>query len=424
MAIEYVYLGAVANDGTGDKLRTAGGKINDNFLEIEEKALTGTFQIIRSLSDLPTPVADVITLLDDTTYYFITNVDLLGNALVIGENTALRGASSNNSGLYTSVPSSFGAYMLSSANSVDILNMNFDGTDFDKFINFAASDTNNVFFNNCTINNFGALGNITGHSSAIITSCTFNNCGSLDIDGVIGTLAFDNCLGIPNTSLILLNILSTCTITRRFRIIYSSFICNGTSTGINVNALATIPDESYILDTVNFSGSSSTYISGVTQTSNKALFINCRGITNTAVIGQAYMQGNVTATVIAAPSTFVKVLGTTTAGPNNSKYLHASNRLTCDAAIERKFLVICQLSFTSGNNQTCEFGFYDSTLPGVRVPSRTTVTTNGAGIVENVSFTSVISHKQGNYIEIHCANNTSATNITVTSMNFIITEIK
>lgn len=423
MAIEYIDLGAVANDGTGDKLRTAGGKINDNFQEISDKALTGTFQIISSLSDLPTPVASKINLANNTTYYFINSLDLLGNTLVYGNGTALRGTSSVNAVIYSSV--SIGNF-IESLYSVDILNLGFDGTNcIGVFLSAGGNpSTDNVFFNSCTIRNFTLLGGIGNYSSIIFTSCTFSNSKDLEFDLTIGTLAFDNCLGVPISTDVLFVVQGTCVITRRFRIIYSSFICNGTSAGIDVSALATIPDESYILDTVNFSGSSSTYIGGVTQTSNKALFINCRGITNTAVIGQAYMQANATATTIGSTSTFVKVSGTTTAGPNNSKYLHSNNRLTCDAAIERKFLVICQLSFTSGNNQTCEFGFYDSTIPGVRVPSRTTVTTNGAGLSENVSFTSVISHKQGDYIEVHCANNTSATNITITSMNFIITEIK
>ena len=35
MAIEEINLGASANDGTGDPLRVAGQKINDNFAELD-----------------------------------------------------------------------------------------------------------------------------------------------------------------------------------------------------------------------------------------------------------------------------------------------------------------------------------------------------------------------------------------------------
>lgn len=416
--MQYIGLGAAANDGTGDKLRIAGDKINDNFLEISTKALTGAFQIVASLSDLPTPVADVITLAADTTYFFIVKVDMLTNRLVLSQGTVLRGASSINSGMENG-----GTPLISSAYSIDI--NNFSITDSTYVFSIDSNPaTDNAFINNSTFDNCGYMGSFKDLSSAIFTSCSFLDSGDLEFDGTMGTIAFDSCLGIPLDSTRMIHVLSTCTITRRFRVIYSSFVVNLAATGIDVNASATIPDEGFILDTVNFSGTSTFYLGGLDETSNKSLFVNCRGINNTAVIGQAYMQGNATATVIVSSSTFVKVAGTTTAGGFNSKYLHSNNRLTCDAAIERKFNVTCQLSFTSGNNQACEFGFYDSTIAGIRPASRTITTTSGAGVSENVSFTSVISQKQLDYIEVHAANNTAATNITVTSMNFIITEIK
>lgn len=34
MAIQYIDIGSSANDGTGDPIRTAGDKINDNFIEV------------------------------------------------------------------------------------------------------------------------------------------------------------------------------------------------------------------------------------------------------------------------------------------------------------------------------------------------------------------------------------------------------
>lgn len=421
--MQYIGLGAVANDATGDKLRIAGDKINDNFLEISGKALTGAFRIIQSLSDFPTPVANLITLDSNTTYFIINPIDTLGNTFYIQSNTSLRGSSSTVATLYSSIATT--APFLAGQLSIDIYNLAFEGTNIDELFYLSGDLSNNLFFNNCTIQNFTVNGGvISDYNAVIFTSCTFEQCNGIKFDGAIGTLAFDNCLGIPTNTGILFDLLPTLIISRRYRTIYSSFVCSGTSIAIRVNASVTIPDEGYILDTVNFSGASTTYIAGLDQTSNKALFVNCRGINNTAVIGQAYMQGNATATVIAAPSTFVKVAGTTTAGGNNSKYLHSNNRLTCDAVIERKFLVICQLSFTSGNNQACEFGFYDSTIAGIRPASRTITTTSGAGVSENVSFTSVISQKQLDYLEVHCANNTAATNITVQSMNFIITEIK
>ena len=87
-------------------------------------------------------------------------------------------------------------------------------------------------------------------------------------------------------------------------------------------------------------------------------------------------------------------------------------------------MIQCHLSFSSGNNNVCEFGFYDSQLGTIRTPSRTKSTANGTGRAENISFACVISGEVGDYLEIWCANNSATTNIRVTEMNFIITEIK
>ena len=135
------------------------------------------------------------------------------------------------------------------------------------------------------------------------------------------------------------------------------------------------------------------------------------------------MQGNATATVVAAPSTFYKVAGTTTASADNSKFSHSNNRLTCDAAISRRYLIQANLSFTSNANNVCEFGFYDSQIPGIRTPSRNITTANASGRAENATFFCVVEMLSADYIEVHAANNTGANNITVESLNFIITEI-
>lgn len=374
------------------------------------------FVIVDSLDKLPAPSAGVITLKPFTTYKFSDFVDMLTNRLVLGEGTVIQGTSSQNSGMING-----GTPLITTSYSLDLNNISISNNGQVFSVNSNAS-TDNVFINDCTLKDNTTLGTVQNLASILFRSCSLSNNGVLNFDGTIGTIAADNALFIPSATNTCLRVLSTCTISRRIRIESSSFIVNGTSTGIDVSNSATIPDESYLLDNVNFSGSSSTYTAGVTSTSNKALFTRCKGITNTLVIGQMYMQGNATATVIGAPSTFVKVAGTTTAG-ELSKYLHSANRLTCDATIPRRFLVQCVLSFTSGNNQVCEFGFYDSTILGIRVPSKVVQTTSGAGVAENLVMFEIINQDQGDYLEVWAANNTSATNITVTSMNFIISQI-
>jgi len=375
---------------------------------------------VSSKADFPTAVANVITLEDNVTYFITTTVDLLGDRLVCGQNTTLIGGSSENCFLKSTGLSS-GTALITSVYSLPIrnisithgtaLNLDGDGTT-------TALDWFGVNFKDCQ-----TIGTIKDYTNFIMQDSAFLNSGGMTLDGTIGTIGFTQCLFDNYASTTAITIASTCNVTRRFRIIYSSFVTSSGETSLNVSASATIGNERYILDTVNFAGGG-TYITGVDQTSNKSLFINCVGIDNTAVNGQMYMHGNATATVVGAINTFYKALGTTTASSDNAKYIHANNRLTNDATISRKYLIQCSLSFTSGNGDVCEFGFYDSKLTAVRTPSKTKATANASGRAENVHLACVVSHSQNDYIELHVSNTSSAVNVTVTDMNLVITEIK
>jgi hypothetical protein len=385
-----------------------GGITNENFI------------FVNTPSDLPTAVSNVITLLANVTYYFTTTVDLLGDRIVCSANTVILGSSSENcvlksTGLNSATALITSVYSLPIRNITfthgTVLNLDGDGTT-------TALDWFGVNFTDCA-----TVGTIKNYTNFIMSDSAFLNSANLTLDGTIGTIGFSNSLFDGRTSSTTIIVASTANITRRFRIIYSSFVCLSGETALNVSSSATISDERYILDTVNFAGGG-TYLSGVTGTSNKALYTACVGITNTAVNGQLYMQGNATATVVSATNTFYKVLGTTLASADNAKYTHTNNRLTNDASIRRKYLIHCSLSFNSGNNNVCEFGFYDSALSTIRTPSRTKSTANGSGRSESISFSCVVSHILGDYLEIHCSNTSSTNNITVTDMNFLITEIK
>jgi hypothetical protein len=383
-------------------------------------ALIENLVFVNSKLDFPTAVANVITLEDNYTYFITTTVDLTGDRLVCGENTTIIGGSSENCFLKSTGLNSSTA-LITSIYSLPIRNISIThGTalDLDGDGVNTAIDWFGVNFTDCAI-----VGTIKDYSNVIMSDCAFLNSGGLTFDGTIGTIGLSNSLFNCNASNTVFILPATLTITRRFRIIYSSFVVLSGETGINVNVSATLPTESYILDTVNFSGGG-TYLSGLDHTSNDSLFTSCVGITNTAVNGQLYMQGNATATTVSATNIFYKIEGTTTASADNSKFSHSNNRLTCDAVISRKYLIQANLSFTAGNGNVCEFGFYDSQLIDIRTPSKTKATANASGRAENVSFACVVSMDLGDYIEVHCANTSATTNITVDQLNFIITEIK
>jgi hypothetical protein len=371
--------------------------------------------------ELGESVARVITLLDNFTYFITTDIDLLGDRLVGGENTTIIGGSSENCTI-TSTGLGAGIALFTTEWTTPIRHISFidvdTALDIDGNTNTVALDWTGVNFLN--VPNIGVINTC---NNFIFTKGAFLNSKGFLFTGTIGTVGFNASIFVGDGAAgNLIELDASCIITRRFRVIYSSVVAFGSTSGIDVDAAATIPTEGFILDTINFSGGS-TYLAGLDDTSNDSLFIRCVGINNTSVNGQMYMQNNATATTIAATSTFYKVAGVTTASADNQKYTETDNRLTNNATIERKYLISCSLSFTSGNNNICEFGFYDSKLAAIRTPSRTKSTANTAGRAENISFNCVVQHAENDYIEIWCANNSATTNITVTDMNVVITEI-
>lgn len=377
---------------------------------------------VDKLQDFPSANSGVITLEAGKTYVVTTEVDLLGARLVTGGICNLVGLSSETSFL-TSTGLGEGVPLLTSIYTIVIERISFHDVDtcisIDGNTNLVALDWKAVNFIDIP-----KVWNINSCDNFIFDTGAFLGSQGAKFTGTIGTVALNNSLfsGIGTAGNII-ELDADCVITRRFRVIYSSVVAFGETVGIHVNESSTIPVEAYILDTVNFSGGS-TYLNGVTSTDNKALFINCVGITNTAVNGQMYMTDNETETTILNTTDFYKVAGTTIASADNSKYTMTNNRLTNNAIIERKYLVQATLSFTAGANNVCQFGFLDSKLDVIREPSKTKSTANAGGRAENVTLQCVVNHSDGDYIELHVRNTSATTNVTVTDMNVIITEIK
>lgn len=371
---------------------------------------------------LPAAVGGVITLQAGKTYLISEPIDLNGDRIEAGGVCNLVGTSSETSFL-TSTGLGVGVPLISSEYTIVLERITIHDVDTAIFIdgntNLVALDWKAVNF--IDVPNVGVIDTC---DNFIFDTGAFLGAQGLRFTGTVGTVAFNNSLfrGLGSAGNIF-EVDANANITRRFRVIYSSFIAFGSTVAIHVNTGADILTESYIIDTVNFSGGG-IYLSGVQVGSNKTLFSNCVGITNTSVNGQMYMRDNATETTIANTTNFVKVAGTTTSSADNEKYSHSNNRLTNEAVIERKYWVSVTLSFSSGNGNVCEFGIYDSKLGTVREPSKTKSTANAAGRAENITLQCVVQHSQGDYLELWVRNTSAANNVTVSDMNFVVVEIK
>jgi hypothetical protein len=269
--------------------------------------------------NLPASVGGVVTLLAGKTYLLSEPIDLLGDRIVAAGVCNLFGTSSETASI-TSTGLGVGVPLLTSDFTIVLESITIKNVDtaiaIDGNVNLVALDWRNVNFEN--VPNVGVINTC---DNFIFDTSAFLGAQGLRFTGTIGTVAMNNSLfrGLGSAGKII-ELDASCTITRRFRIIYSSVVAFGSTVGIDVNTSTIIPIEAYILDTVNFSGGSS-YLSGVDNTNNKALFVNCVGITNTAVNGQLFMQNNATATTIINTSDFFKIEGTTTASPTMQSLL-------------------------------------------------------------------------------------------------------
>lgn len=413
---------------SGDKINivyseTAGGVL-DYYTKAQIDAFNyepnhAEFVEVNALTDLPAASGGVITLIGGYTYLFLKHIDLLGSRLVCGQDTVIVGWSSENCSI-TSTGLSAASALVTSIYSLPIRNISFthalvfdlqgDGTT-------TALDWFGVNLLNCA-----SGGTIKNYTNFVAGDSALLNSGGFIFDGTFGTGAFSNCLFDVAPTKTAITVLPTCTFSRRLRIIYSSFVVLSGETGVNFNASATVGDEKYILDTCNFSGGG-TYVTGLNHTSNKALFANCVGINNTSTRGFMYMVNNTADTTIGLPNVnvWVKAAGTTTQNANNSKYTHASNRLTYTGAFSTSFQVSVNCNVRSGSpSQVISVGVAKNGT--ILDESEMTIRTDISNQEYPGSTAAQVDLTTNDYIEIF-VKNTSTSSLRIADLNVSITKI-
>ncbi len=375
------------------------------------------FSFIYSKSDFPIPSGGIITLEANKTYYIASDIDLTGDRLVGGANTTILGASSENCSL-TSTGLGASTALFTTEWTTPIRHITFKdvGTALDINGNTnppVALDWTGVNFLNVT-----NVGTINTCDNFIFSKGSFLTSKGLIITGTHGTVAFDNCLFNGNSlGGNVIELTNTCVVNRRFRITYSSVIVNSPTVGLNIHTSATIPTESYILDTVNFSGGG-TYTSGVTYLDNRVNWSNCKGIINTSTFANYYMNANATPTTIASAGVAYKILGTTTANAINQKFTHTNNRATYTGEIQRDFQVTAIVTFTTGANK--QIGLYVA-KNGTTIPDSEMYANSGsAGRADSISVQTVLNLVEDDFIELFIENDTDTTSITVEYLNLIV----
>jgi hypothetical protein len=390
------------------------------------------FVFVSDKTDLPAASSGVITLEDNYTYFFVDTVDLLGDRLVAGDNTTILGGSSENcriksTGISTTVA------LLSSNYSLPMRNITLEAP-YAIYLQASIPSVHALDWFGVNFTNCAKVGIISSYNNFIMLDGAFLSSQDLTFSGTSGTIGFNQCLftgnfGLGgNKSIIALG--DNLNVTRRFRVNVCSFVVPSGYTGISASSSVTISDESFILDTCNFSGPG-TFTSGAItdHNSNKSLLTKNKGTLtnkffNSFITGQIYMKDNTTPTSIGSSGVWYKVAGiTTTLGveEGNSKFIASDNRLTCDATIERKYSVTSTVSFASTEGVFVgKFALYDS-ITGISTFTVLThpVTADNA----HVTLNHIVEFTQGDYIEVHCQNTEDTSDITVSDLTMTIVQL-
>lgn len=375
---------------------------------------------ITEKSQLPAPVAGVITLpANGWLYYFLDIVDLGGDTLK-PTNNVLQGSSQETAGLAN------GSVIFE--NDCPVFKFRFNncpvvfngvGTAYDwAYINFYNTP-------NCvTVNNAANIvWNVVG----------FINSYGVTIAGAIDSFVLTNSIfrSVSEPSCEFITIAATAVINRRIRIEDSVFATsNVAQTAFFFFVGATIGDESLLFEDLRFTGVGLTVV-GINGNDDRAMFKGCigTGIINTAVKGFVYMKNNATATTVLVIGDRYEVAGTKLLDTTYAQRFNlVSNRLQYTSDIPKQ--VSIQLSGTATSAANNVVGTYigicrngntiDPTAD--RISESEMYTTMTGTRPEGVFCQCITTLGSGDRIYAITQNTTAINDVTYSFMNFIVRE--
>lgn len=378
----------------------------------------GSVWFVASISDLPSPSGNVITVPAGASYFITVPLDLQGYRIECAGAAAFIGASPETCTITsTGLPS--GEAIITTADSISlhklglIIPANCIGIDVED--GDAAIDWSYV--------NFTGTGRSVRFGN--IDNAVMNTMGWIGADGILingsaNTIAITESIFTMSSGQTAVAFGGGGVINRRLRIESCAAPINAGATGFNVSSGNITNPEAFILTRINFSGGG-TYLGTLDYLSDKVRFNECRGIINSTRIGAMSWTGNATVTTIGSAGVPVKIAVTSTANALNQRFTHTNNRLTYTSAIALTFYIGVTASLESGNNNQVDLLIYKN---GVLIPGGiAAATTSGSGRAEGIAVQCVVELQQGDYIEVWTSNNTAANDITCTDANAITRSI-
>ena len=403
-------------------------------------------------SDNSTIEGNSIVLKEGYSYYLTRIVDLQGKKIKAAPLSAITGNSLETSGLKsTGLDSS--EYLLTSNCTFTCNNVKFLATGLEKAVDFVSSDGQSTLdWHFVNFVDFDDMGRIINFDNCIFDTIGFLNSGPLEFnnayinvsdiptyynilgsdltitdpsdiqvrlnegDASFGTISFTDTLFSPKNGNDALTFPKSTLISRRFRATYSSFVNLG-GVSIDVSSDAIIPVDSFILDTINFSGFGTFETLGFND--NRSNYSNCKGIVNTSNgLGAFYFNNNASITTITNSSDYFEIVGTGIPSEFNQRYIVSDTHVTYVGALENPIRILATISISSGNNKVFDFAIFKN--DDIILNSEVATTTSGAGRSENISTFGTTLVEPSDVFTVKIRNTTDTTDVTVEELHFQI----
>lgn len=365
--------------------------------------------LVKSASDLPAPVAGVITLVAGVEYE-INGTIVLTDKINLNGCTIKGDDSANDKLVYTGVAEMFTGnktgnirYLSLTAASGSVFNIDAGGTLQNMIIQ-------NCYFLGC--NSIGTIENVGGTVFMATIAYFYNTNGIIlenDHNVVINNSLWDE--SNHNVYETFIGTFSVIQILGGDRLVTAA----NTATALDVSGITSL--EAGSVKVVMFVGDG-TYVNGSFTNPWEVEATGINTEKDEVAGGNMYITTAVQ-TVISSTGVPVKVLGTTTAASLFRMTSPSNNRLTYTGSKTRSFQVICSLTAIQPSTNKY-FSFYIAKNGVILPESRQEVKLVNSTDQGPVTLSCRVSLAPNDYIEVWVENETSNTNLTVQTMNLSI----
>lgn len=414
MAQQSINFGAAANDGTGDDFRLAFRKTDENFDELFASVATlksPTNQVVVNLlSDLPAPVANIITLSQDTLYLVGADIDQGINTIQLSDGASYRGLDNIT---VTQTYTGTGNMFTAPDATARISNLGISCTS-GRFISWVDTLGKVLRLTDLTLN-CDRLATFTGSGSVVrltnVSPTTMTSDG-MSFSGTFLALLYD--VSLANIASGTVVDLGTATFTRITLSDITSDIAAGATflSGLASSGNVIAGGTASVFSTTT--SGAGTILSGVTVDDALWQFLLNDDIPDTRPDGLLSMQSNAAPTTISVAGTYVLVAGTWTVERVSQFTGTAAGRLTYNGGKDAVMPVTISVSVEPVSGAAKDISVRYA-LNGTTVASSTRTARTSSGSPTSITLPWQDNLSPAGFIEVFITNETDTVDVLVSS---------